>query len=137
MEYTILIVEPDLLQGKEIVRTLVRAGYDAVVAPDADEALRQLYQVHPDAVIFSERLPLDEQSQLCDRIITMCDLPFIRLGDDGSPSLVIQQLDHSMTLQELPDVLNRLLLKEQEENRSFLHSDEVSLRSAPHPGPNH
>jgi DNA-binding NtrC family response regulator len=135
MEYTILIVEPDLLQGKEIVRTLVRAGYDAVVAPDADEALRQLYQVHPDAVIFSERLPLDEQSQLCDRIIMMCDLTCIRLGDDGSPGLVIQQLDHSMTLQELPDVLNRLL-KRQEGNHLFLRSDIVSPGPAPYPGTN-
>ncbi len=109
MEYAVLIIEPDLLQGKEIVRTLVQVGYDAIIVSDADEALRQLYRVRPDAVIFSDRLPMDEQVQLCERIITMCDLPFIRLGDDGSPIQVIQQLDHSMTLQELPNVLNKLL----------------------------
>jgi DNA-binding NtrC family response regulator len=135
MDYTVLLVEPDLSQGKEIVRTLVRAGYDAIVASDADGALRRLYHIQPSVVIFSGSLSVDEQIQLCDRIITVCDLPFIRLEDDGSPRLVIQQLDRSMTLQELPDVLNGLL-KGQEGDRLFLRSNIESLRSALNSGPN-
>jgi DNA-binding response OmpR family regulator len=109
MEYAVLIVEPDLLRGKEIVRTLVQAGYDAIIASGSHEALRRLYQARPNAVIFSDRLPDDERIQLCERITTMCDLPFICLGSNGSPTLVTQQLDRSMTLQELPGVLNKLL----------------------------
>jgi CheY-like chemotaxis protein len=109
MEYTILVVEPDLLQGKEIVRTLVRAGYDAIVASGADEALRQLYQVHPDAVVFGNGLPVDELSQLSERIATVCDLPLISLDNSVPSLLAAQQLVRSATVEDLPSVLDRLL----------------------------
>ena len=109
MEYAVLIIEPDLLQGKKVVHTLVQAGYDAIIASGADEALRQLYQVRPDAVIFSSRLSTDDLDQLSDRITLMCDLPLIGLGSDTFPISVTQHLAHSTTLQELPNVLNRLL----------------------------
>lgn len=109
MEYTILIVEPDLLRGKKIVRTLVRAGYDAIIAPGTDEALRQLYQVHPDAVIFSGRLSVDELNQLSERIATVCNLPLISLDNSVPSVLVAQQLVRSVTVVDLPGVLDRLL----------------------------
>ena len=55
MEHTVLIIEPDLEQGKEIFRTLVQAGYDAIIVSGTDEALRPFRDcefafVHPKAV---------------------------------------------------------------------------------------
>ena len=109
MERTVLIVEPDPSQGKQIARILILAGYDAITTSSADEALRQLYEVHPDAVILSDRLPVDELNRLSNRITMMSDLPLIGLGSDIPLASVTQQLARSTVWWELPRTLNDLL----------------------------
>jgi DNA-binding response OmpR family regulator len=46
VDYTILIVEPDLERGKEISHLLMRSGYDALLALSGDRALSQLYDIN-------------------------------------------------------------------------------------------
>ena len=109
MEHTILIVEPDLLQGKRIAGMLIQAGYDAIIISSADEALRQLYEVHPDVVILSDHLPVDELNRLSNLMTMICDLPLIALSSDIPLASVTQQLARSTVWWELPRTLNDLL----------------------------
>ena len=109
MERSILIVEPDAQRGKQIARLLMQAGYDALITSCADEALRRLYQAHPDAVILSNRLPADELDRLSDAITTMSDLPVIELGDGAPLVTVARRFARSARVQELLETLDELL----------------------------
>lgn len=111
MERSILIVELDVQRGKQVARLLMQAGYDALVVSNADEALRQLYQAQPDAVLLSDRLPANELDRLSDAITTMSDLPVIELVDNGDAPLttIAQRFARSARLQELPAALDELL----------------------------
>ena len=108
MERSILLVEPDPLRGKQITRMLIQAGYDTLVT-SADEALRLLYETCPDAVIFSNRLPVAELDRLSDFITTMSDLPLIEFGDGAPLASVAQRLTCSTELEELIETLDELL----------------------------
>ena len=109
MEYTILIVEPDLERGKEISHLLMRSGYDALLALSGDRALQQLYEVRPDAVILSNQLPAVEIGRLSDSISTMSDLPIIELADGFSLYWIVQRLTRSTGTSELVETLGELL----------------------------
>lgn len=109
MEHIIQIVEPDLLRGKQIARVLIRAGYDAFLASCADKALRQFFQVRPDAVILSDRLAYNDLDWLGKRIRALSDLPLIGFGDGVPLVLVTQRLGSSTEAQELLDTLRRVL----------------------------
>jgi DNA-binding response OmpR family regulator len=116
MERSILIIEPDLLRSKQVAHLLMQASYDALVVSNAGEALRQLYQAHPDAVILSNRLPADELDRLSDAITTMSDLPVIELIDDDDAPLVTiaQRFARSARLPELPAAMDELLKPDNE-----------------------
>jgi DNA-binding NtrC family response regulator len=111
MERSILIVEPDLQRGKQVAHLLMQAGYDAVIVSNADEALRRLYQAHPDAVILSNRLPADDLDRLSDSVTMMSDLPLVELVDiDNVPLVTIaQRFARSARPQELLAALDELL----------------------------
>jgi CheY-like chemotaxis protein len=109
IERSILIVEPDAARGKQVVRVLMQAGYDILVASQANEALRLLYEAHPDAVILSNRLPVAELDRLSDSIATMCDLPLIELADGVSLASVAGRLTRSTGIPELLETLHELL----------------------------
>jgi DNA-binding response OmpR family regulator len=109
VDYTILIVEPDLERGKEIGHLLMRSGYDALVVAGADNALHQLYETHPDAVILSNQLPAVEIGQLSDAVSTMSDLPIIELADRFSLFGIAQCLTCSTEVSELVETLDKLL----------------------------
>ncbi len=108
-ERSILIVEPDTSRGKQVVRILMQAGYDILVTSQAGEALRLLYEAHPDAVILSNHLPAAELSRLSDSITTMIDLPLIELADGVPLASVAGRLTCSTGLPELLETLNELL----------------------------
>jgi DNA-binding response OmpR family regulator len=108
VEYTILIVEPDVKRGKEIAHLLMQSGYDALVAPGVDSALHQLYEVHPDAVILSNQLPAVEIGQLSDAISMMSDLPIIELADRFSLLWIAQCLTCSTEMSELVGTLDEI-----------------------------
>ena len=108
MERSILIVEPDAQRGKQVARLLMQAGYDALITSCADEALRRLYQAHPDAVILSNQLPAAELDRLSDATATMSDLPLIELTDGFSLILVAQRLTRSAGVTELVGTLDAL-----------------------------
>ncbi len=107
-ERSILIVEPDSSRGKQVVRILMRAGYDILVASRADEALRLLYEARPDAVILSNHLPVAELDRLSNSITTMCDLPLIELADGVSLAVVAQRLTRSTAVPGLVRTLSEL-----------------------------
>ena len=113
MERSILIVEPDAQRGKQVARLLMQAGYDALITSCADEALRRLYQAHPDAVILSNQLPAAELDRLSDSIAAMSDLPLVELigiDDDSVPLVTIaQRFARSARSQELLATLDELL----------------------------
>ena len=117
MERSILIVEPNPARGKQVARILMQAGYDILVASQADKALRLLYEAHPDAVILSNRLPVAELDRLSDSITTMSDLPLIELADGVPLAAVARRLTRSTKTPELVRTLNELL------GRSDLLSD--------------
>ena len=108
MERSILIVEPGAQRGKQIARLLMQAGYDALITSCAGEALRRLYQAHPDAVILSNQLPAAELDRLSDAIAAMSDLPLIELTDGFSLILVAQRLTRSAGVAELVETLDEL-----------------------------
>jgi DNA-binding response OmpR family regulator len=106
---SILIIEPDLQQGKQVARLLMQAGYDAVVVPDANEGLPRFYQTQPNAVILSNRLSADEMDRLSDSITTMSDLPVIELIGDAPLATIARRFARSVRLQELLRTLDELL----------------------------
>lgn len=108
MDYAILIVEPDVERGKEIGRLLIQSGYDALIATRADNALRQLYQAHPDAVILSHRLTVTEMDHLSQAITDMSDLPLVELTDGCALIVVAQRLAHSAETANLVETLGEL-----------------------------
>jgi DNA-binding response OmpR family regulator len=108
VDYTILIVEPDLERGKEIVYLLMCSGYDALVAASADTALHQLYELHPDAVILSNQLPVVEIARLSEAISLMSDLPIVELADSLSLCRIAQRLTCSTEMSELVGTLDQL-----------------------------
>lgn len=109
MERSVLIVEPDLQRGKQVARLLMQAGYDALITSGAGDALRQLYQAHPDAVLLSDRLPADELDRLSDAVTTMSRLPVIELIEDAPLATVARRFARSARLQELLVTLDELL----------------------------
>ena len=108
MEHSVLIVEPDLQRRREVGRLLIQSGYDALVASCTDEALRQLYQMQPDAVVLSDRLPAADLDMLSDAVATMSDLPLVELTDGLPLALVAQRLTRSVGVEELVETLNEL-----------------------------
>ncbi len=109
MDHSILIVEPDSSRGKQVVRILLQAGYDAFITSCAEKTLRQLFQIQPDAVILSDRLPSAELDRLSDSITMMSDLPLIELGDAPSFAASAQRPTHLTELPELVKTLDELL----------------------------
>ncbi|MEE8392693.1 MAG: hypothetical protein V3S14_18095 [Anaerolineae bacterium] len=109
MDYSILIVEPDVERGKDTGRLLIQSGYDALITAHADDALRRLYQAQPDAVVLSNRLTASDMDRLSHAITTMTDLPLIELNDGHSLVLVAQRLTRSTEMAELVETLNELL----------------------------
>ena len=108
MDYSILIVEPDVERGKEIGRLLIRSGYDALIINCADDALHRLYQAQPDAVILSHQLTAAEIDRLSEAVTAMSDLPIIELTDGFSLIMVAQRLTHSTEVSELVETLDEL-----------------------------
>jgi len=54
---TILIVDDDVRLLKMLRRTLVYEGYDVLTAEDGQEALKQVYDRHPDLIVLDWMLP--------------------------------------------------------------------------------
>ena len=65
---TILIVEDDEAVAKTFARVLGVRGYRVLVAQNSEEALRELDQSRPDAVIMDLRMPLVDGFGLLYRI---------------------------------------------------------------------
>jgi|GEM_PF-2221679 len=87
MRYTVIIVEPDLAQQKQIIRRLIHAGYDALPIP-AKSLLGELYQLalEPEfgdtmqAVILSDNLPADYAWALNRCLVEMKQITVIGYG---------------------------------------------------------
>jgi DNA-binding response OmpR family regulator len=66
--------------GEDILSALSKVGFDVITAQDSEEGLRQLCQIHPNAVIMADSLPKVDGKELQARIRELCDLPIIVLG---------------------------------------------------------
>ena len=113
MEYTVLVIEPDSSRSKVIVGELIAAGYDALLVSHVDEAMHQLYQASPDAVILSDRLPVVDFDRLSDAISTVSNLPLIGLSDGASFESVSRRLASSTGLSGLLVALEDMLEHDQ------------------------
>ena len=109
MEHTVLVIEPDSSRGKQVAGKLIAAGYDALLASNADEAMRKFYQVSPDAVIVSQRLSASAFEHVCDSISAMSDLPLIELTDQAPLAPATEWLTASTQLPDMIKTLERVL----------------------------
>lgn len=75
-----------------------KAGFEVITAEDSQEGLRQLYQIHPDAVIMSDSLPPVDGKELHARIREIYDIPIIVLGREKD------ELARAMTLVSGADI---------------------------------
>lgn len=48
---TVLVVEDDMWLGEQQVRVLEKAGYKAVISPNAIAAIEAIDDIHPDAIL--------------------------------------------------------------------------------------
>ena len=109
VEDTVLVIEPDSSRSKQVVAELIAAGYDALVVSHVDEAIRQLYQAAPDAVILSDRLSVADFDRLSDAISTVTNLPLIELSEGASLDSVSRRLTSSTGLEDLTESLQQAL----------------------------
>lgn len=84
--------------GEGILSALSKAGFEVITAEDSQEGLRQLYQIHPDAVIMSDGLPKVDGKELHARIREIYDISIIVLGREKD------ELTRAMTLVSGADI---------------------------------
>ncbi|MCC6628497.1 MAG: response regulator transcription factor [Chloroflexi bacterium] len=92
---------------------LEREGYTAVTAHSASDALRQLYQQHPDLVVLDIMMPHMDGWQVCQRIREVSDAPVIMLTartetDDKVLALTLGADDYLTKPFEFPELLARV-----------------------------
>lgn len=96
-----------------------KAGFEVITAADSQEGLRQLYQIHPAAVIMADSLPRVDGKELHARIRELCDLPIIVLGrekeelaramkmESGADIYLNEGVRHSELIARLHSLLRR------------------------------
>lgn len=112
MNYSVLTIEPDPTQSRQIIRALIEANYDAIPT-HPDYALRELHNLRefdqdaPNAVVLSDQLPPEILVQLSGRITELGNILLIGFGNNVSCALFARQVARST--QELLKALNDLL----------------------------
>ncbi len=112
MKYSVLTVEPDPMQRRQIIHALIEASYDAIpvhynYALHELHSLRDLDKYAPNAVVFSDQLPHESLAQLSHYIAELEDIVLIGFGCNASDFLFAKQVARSTG--ELLKVLNECL----------------------------
>lgn len=77
----ILIVEKDEVLVAKIAEALTDEGYEVVVANDALDGLKNIYEAYPDLVIMARELPIVNGENPYIRMRQLSYLPIIALGN--------------------------------------------------------
>jgi DNA-binding NtrC family response regulator len=134
MSDAILIVEDEAILAKNIRVFFERAGYEARVAPSAEDALMELDGFHPDLVLLDFQLPgIDGLEMLALLREREPRLPVVMLTGQGTVDLAVRAmklgavdfLNKPVALQHLRVVVDRLL----EERRTDTASTYYKARS--------
>ncbi|MCS7070288.1 MAG: response regulator transcription factor, partial [Anaerolinea sp.] len=80
MSYRILIVDDDKELTKLLQSDLREAGYDALIAFDGLEGLRQFHSARPDLVILDVAMPHMDGRIVCQRIREVSDVPILMMS---------------------------------------------------------
>jgi hypothetical protein len=118
MRYTVMVVEPNLDERKEIIRTLIHAGYDALPV-DPGAVLGELYRLNYEmgfddtvqAVILSDNVPTDYVRALYRCLAEMKQLAVIGYGEKLLAEAVTYRISRStdyllILLREVCDSVN-------------------------------
>lgn len=79
--HKILLIDSDSASAKRIASTLIKSGFEVIIASSESEGLKLVDEVSPDAVVVSDNTSQLNGSNLCRRIRHLFDLPIILLGD--------------------------------------------------------
>lgn len=109
MKYSVLTIEPDPKQRRQIIHALIKANYDAIpmhfnYALHELHILRDLDQDAPNVVVLSDQLSSEFLEQLIHYIAEMEDIFLIGFGHNAPEPLFAKQVARSTS--ELLKVLN-------------------------------
>ncbi|MCZ6815879.1 MAG: TonB family protein [Planctomycetota bacterium] len=141
MSYKILVIDHDPDSFEEMMRPLINAGYEVVVATDADQGLDAFDRMQPDLTMIEAFLPQRTGPQLCrqlrqtesGRSAPIVLIHDIDRGEDARKSLdgcdCDQIIDRPVSDQQLLDLCKRLLPMEKVARASgpdtFLNTEQL------------
>ena len=89
----VLAVDDDPQALRYVRDTLVRSGYDPILAGEAEEALRLMAQERPALVLLDLMLPGTDGIELMQEILRVRDVPVIFLSAYGREELIARAFD--------------------------------------------
>ena len=93
MRNRVLVVDDDEGVREYVGALLSRAGLDVVSAPDGEQGLRALEEVHPDLVLLDVTMPGPSGLDLLRRIKRQHgDLPVVMLSGQGEAANVVESI---------------------------------------------
>ena len=135
---TILIVEDEAVFGKSLVRFLTKAGHDCTLKSNAEDGLRALEDVGPDAVLLDVRLPgMDGLRTLRVFQDRDADLPVIMITAYGTIETAVEAMKAGavdylckpVDLQEVQLVVEKALDGAQKQRRLSYYQRQETARA--------
>jgi len=91
--HRILIVSDCTALSEDLGAALEGEGFDVVIAADALEAMKRVYDTHPSVLIVEDRLSSAESIDLCSHVGSLCCIATILLGQEGTRAQVVDGLN--------------------------------------------
>ncbi|NIM49521.1 MAG: hypothetical protein GTO22_09745 [Gemmatimonadales bacterium] len=88
MRERVLVIDPDDLQRRRIVRELKEAEIEVAEASGGVDGLLDILEKVPDVVVIAEELPPLEVADILSVVGRLTDVPLIVLGSGGEPAEV-------------------------------------------------
>ena len=89
---TVLVVDDDA-NLRKLCQAALESEYTVLLAENGQQALKQVYQHRPDAVLLDVTMPVMDGWETCRRIRDMADVPIIMLTAHGADHDVVRGLD--------------------------------------------
>ncbi len=139
MKEKILVIDddPELLGLAQ--NWLQNAGYEALIAEDGIEGLRQVYSARPHLVLLDIRMARMDGWEVCRRIREMCDMPIIMVSVNGEKADLLRAfnlgVDDYVTkpfhfpelIARVQAVLRRSSASWPQDNNSTFHNEEIDI----------
>jgi len=90
---TVLVIDGESVERDQAVQWLTQAGYQSIGAEDVSSGLRELYNYHPDAVIFAINGIEANGWAGVERIRELCDIPIILVTSRASSGSLRKAFD--------------------------------------------